>query len=429
MIVETDALLDSRLDGDLHAKPIPPESRPIVPGVWRAVAADPAESDSLLAGLDHWLRRSALPIWWELGADHHGWGFHENLDARGRAAEPARRARVQARQAYVFARAGRLGWEGPWAPAVARALDALEVVFKRPDGLYRRLADTDGAPLDQTALLYDQAFVLLALSEAARVSPHASRHIARAEALRERLESFRWEAGGFRETAGHPFQANCHMHLFEACQAWLTVDGVDPAPWRRLAQEIADLATARFFDAEHGVLHEAFDSRWAVLEGKAGGWVEPGHQFEWAWLLSQWRRTEGGVDPALIRRLYDAGRAGFDPRSGCIVNRTTETFRVIDGDSRLWPQAEWLRAAVTMWRAEPDARYAADAALAESSIQRYLHTPLKGLWCDVLTREGLFRNQPAPASALYHLIGFLRPDAATAVRPSDSARAIASRAA
>src|SRR5258708_3866201 len=57
---------------------------------------------------DHWLRTTALPLWWSLGADHQGGGFHELLNLDGTAKSSTRRARVQTRQSYVFAKAGEM---------------------------------------------------------------------------------------------------------------------------------------------------------------------------------------------------------------------------------------------------------------------------------------------------------------------------------
>jgi mannose-1-phosphate guanylyltransferase/mannose-6-phosphate isomerase len=413
VIAENGSILVCGLDSDQAVRSV--AGHPLAVGrSLEAVEDGPAAAERALKSLDRWLRDSALPVWWALGADHDGWGFHETLSLTdGEATAPGRRVRVQARQTYVYARAGRLGWPGPWRAAVAVGLDALEGKFRRPDGLYRRLVDSRGAPMDETAELYDQAFVLLAFAEVAKLSANRAAPIfpdlvARAEALRAAIQSFRWRGGGFREAGARPFQANCHMHLFEACQAWLGVEGVDHGPWRALAEEIADLAKSRFFSPGCGVLHEFFDEDWRPLPTSAGGHVEPGHQFEWAWLLDQWRGLGGAVDRELIRTLYAAGRAGRDPGRDVVVGAMSEGFEVLDGGARLWPQTESLRAALMMWRMAGRDEFAEDAVAAARALWRYLDTPITGLWRDIQGVDGRFSEQPAPASSLYHLIGFLR---------------------
>jgi mannose-1-phosphate guanylyltransferase/mannose-6-phosphate isomerase len=369
---------------------------------------EPRSPVSLFEDFDLWLRGSALPVWCTLGADHGGWGFHETLSQHGRAAEVVRRARVQARQAYVYARAGRLGWRGPWRAAVARGLDALEQQFRRADGLYRRLVDENGAALDETALLYEQAFVLLALSEAAKVGTDAPSVIARAERLRDALEAYRWPAGGFRETGGQTFQANCQMHLFEACLSWLTVPGIDPGPWRVIAERIAALFVRHLFSHSQGVVREFFGADWQVLEPPAGGVFEPGHQFEWAWLLDRWRALGGAVEQSVINKLYASGRRGLDPTRRVFVNRMTADFNVVDADARLWPQVEALRAAKMMFDRTGGDEFAEDVRIAAAALWRYLDTPIPGLWHDVEAPDGLFVVEPAPGSSLYHLICLLK---------------------
>ena len=64
-----------------------------------------------------------------------------------------------------------LGWPGPWREAAQHGLDGLVARYRRPDGLYRTLVAPDGDALDETAMLYDQAFVLLALATGRTVRP------------------------------------------------------------------------------------------------------------------------------------------------------------------------------------------------------------------------------------------------------------------
>jgi hypothetical protein len=121
--------------------------------------------------------------------------------------------------------------------------------------------------------------------------------------------------GGWREPAGPEFQANAHMHLLEAALAWETLE--PDGPWARMADVIVGLARARFIDDRDGFLREFFGPDWRPAEGEAGRLVEPGHQFEWAWLLTRWGRLRGdpwGLEAA--RRLFAVGERGLDPARG-----------------------------------------------------------------------------------------------------------------
>jgi mannose/cellobiose epimerase-like protein (N-acyl-D-glucosamine 2-epimerase family) len=112
--------------------------------------------------------------------------------------------------------------------------------------------------------------------------------------------------GGFNESTptDPPLHSNPHMHLFEACLAWNAIDS-DPK-WRALADEIAGLALSKFISAETGALREFFDDQWNPAPGVAGRIWEPGHQYEWAWLLLRWGKLAGRPDAiAAALRMID----------------------------------------------------------------------------------------------------------------------------
>jgi mannose-1-phosphate guanylyltransferase/mannose-6-phosphate isomerase len=341
-----------------------------------------------------WLFGAALPLWWAVGADHEGWGYFERIDLDGRPTADPRRARVQARQTYVYATAGTLGWSGPWRTAARHGLDGLASRYQRPDGLYRTLVAPDGQPADQTALLYDQAFALLALASVQALNASAG---AEASALLDRVEaSYRHPPGGFREAGGPPYQSNPHMHLLEACLAWIEAGG--GARWEALASEVVDLALARFIDPVGGYLREFFAADWSPAPGDAGAVVEPGHQFEWAWLLERWARMTGDNRAAVAaRRLFAVGRRGIDAVRGVAVDTLSPELRITDPRARLWPQTERLKAALIL-QDEPEARASA------ASLWRYIELETPGLWRDKFRADGSFAEEPAPASSLYHLV-------------------------
>ena len=115
-----------------------------------------------------WMFDRALPLWRDTGTDTASGAFHDAVDATGRPVVGPRRARVQARQIQVFCWAGSQGWTGAWAEAANDGLDYFLAKHRRLDGLFRTLTGTDGAALDNTAPLYDQAFSLFALAAIVR---------------------------------------------------------------------------------------------------------------------------------------------------------------------------------------------------------------------------------------------------------------------
>lgn len=349
---------------------------------------------------DTWLRTSALPLWWTVGADHVAGGFREALTPDGRPVSAPRRSRVQTRQTYVYATAGMMGWEGPWRQAAWHGMDYFFSRYRRPDGLFRALVSEAGEPLDETAALYDQAFALLAMATLHQADPGHAALAGEAQRLLQALQSLRHGAGGFREAEPHPFQANAHMHLLEAAMAWMEAGG--GLEWEALAAEIVALALARFIDAEGGFLREFFDESWSPAPSDDGRRVEPGHQFEWAWLLERWaRRTGDGRCAKAARSLYAAGARGVDGARGVAINALDDSFQIVDPQARLWPQTEWLKAACLL-----DDR--PGIVQAAAALRGYLIAPSAGAWRDGVDRSAEIVSQPAPASSFYHIVAACR---------------------
>jgi mannose-1-phosphate guanylyltransferase / mannose-6-phosphate isomerase len=345
---------------------------------------------------DSWLRTAALPLWGAVGVDPETGGFREALTWEGRPFDPRRRTRVQARQAFVFARAATDGLPGPWRAVAERGFDWFAQHARRSDGLFATTLDVRGAQTSSEPHLYEHAFVLLALAALERADE--------AEAVLAALDAFRHPQGGFREAGEHPFQANAHMHLLEAAIAWEQAGG-GPV-WRALADELTDLAVTRLIDPVTGTLHEFFDADWRPLAGDAG-LIEPGHQFEWAWLLAQ---RPGARGVAAARGLFEAGRRGFDPGLGMIVNALHDDLSVRDPAARLWPQTEHLKAALAL----DDEAAALEAA---GAMAAFLDTPVRGVWRERRAAHGGFIAQPSPATSLYHLYLAIRELARFAGEP------------
>nr|WP_263972791.1 AGE family epimerase/isomerase [Brevundimonas pondensis] len=107
---------------------------------------------------------------------------------------------------------------------------------------------------------------------------------------------------------------------------------------------MAGLAQAVFIDPATGRLREFFDEAWRTIGEDHGRVVEPGHQFEWAWLLVQYGRRHNDADALqAARRLYAAGREGVSERHRVAVDALNDDGSVRTTRARLWPQTEWLR--------------------------------------------------------------------------------------
>jgi mannose/cellobiose epimerase-like protein (N-acyl-D-glucosamine 2-epimerase family) len=366
------------------------------------------------ASLLRWLLTEAYPLWSSWGFDEASGAFAESLTPAGPIAGQPHRARVVTRQIYSYARAADLGWSRPDASRlVAAGLEYFLAHYRRSDGLFRTLVADDGTTLDDRAFLYDQAFVLLALAESQTLLGRQPELLQIAQFLRVALyERMKKASAGFSSGVPDalPLQSNPHMHLLESALSWSRVDG-DPA-WQALADEIVPLALTRFIDAGTGAVREHFDANWSPLAGIPGRIVEPGHQFEWAWLLLCWGKATQGEAYRAAQRLVQIGEA-HGIREGIAINALLDDFSVHDGEARLWPQTERLKAAVRLAAMTREPHYWSMAAQAAAGLRRYLDTGVRGLWYDRLTVDGQFLQQPAPASSFYHIVSAI--DEVTAI--------------
>ena len=151
-------------------------------------------------------------------------------------------------------------------------------------------------------------------------------------------------------------------------------------------------------DARSGALLEHFGEDWLPLAGAEGRIVQPGHLFEWAWLLQRCGSERANTAALRLVRLDE--RHGV--RGGVALNALLDDFSVHDAQARLWPQTERLKRA----GAARGQRREYWAAVVESgrTLQRYLAVLPEGLWYDTLTVNGRFIAEPSPASTLYHLV-------------------------
>jgi mannose-6-phosphate isomerase len=270
--------------------------------------------------------------------------------------------------------------------------------------------------------LYENAFYLFALAQLR--ATHADRYPIAAtaqrtlERLRQRLGK---RIGGFEESdpPSLPLKSNPHMHLLEAALAWMRMaDGAAQAPWIALGRELVGLCLTQFRDASTGAIREYFGYGWQPAAGDDGRILEPGHQFEWAWLLLQWADTPQCTEAerAACRRaaeqLIELGeRWGVDAVRGIAINELWDDMTVKDAAAKLWPQAERLKAWCALLersqtRAEAE-RASGRIAAAAQGMMSYLRTDAPGLWHETCAADGSFAAGPSRASSFYHIVGAL----------------------
>lgn len=355
--------------------------------------------------LTAWFFDVAGPLWLNRGVAENDLAV-ERLGDEGQALDLAQRARVTPRQVYVFSVLEALGAPGAGGRAV-RLMQGFQRRLLRPDGLYAPSFHRGASDADSPPLLYDQAFGLLGLAAAFAVTANAAWRDA-ALGLLAALDAHLGADEGFRSSpdAAGERHSNPHMHLFEAFLLW---NEQDPSgPWRERADRIGALALGRLADPRTGCVGENFLADWSRHSDGDLDWLEPGHQYEWAWLLCRWAR-QGGSPVALSAAKTMAAFAevhGVDPARGVAINRLDRSGNALDRRARLWPQTERLKAGATLFAMTSEPIWEKAALQAVSAIRRYVDaSPFAGGWRDCMDLDGAFDREPVSASTLYHLAG------------------------
>ncbi|MBN8832597.1 MAG: AGE family epimerase/isomerase [Sphingomonadales bacterium] len=347
-------------------------------------------------------------------------GYVERFGWDGSRLDPGfKRVRVTARQCYVFSHAAIGGMEGA-LEAARMGADLLLQRGIRDDGQFVSRFASDGTVLDPATDLYDVAFGLFAMAWWYRVSGDERAVVAAQRSIVHLREDLRSPSGrGYlaREGDAGPHQQNPHMHLFEAAIFLAAFTG--KAEFAELADELFGLAEAALFDVESGTLAEFFDADWRRGGAAGPARIEPGHHYEWVWLLNRYGALAGRQRAFEIAdRLFDFARAyGHDEgRTGLIVDAVDENGAVLQSDLRIWPNLEYLKALVSMRERHGDGAHW-DEDVVEATVRRihaYFLTrqadgPASvlpdGLWIDYLDGVSLKpKGDHVPASTLYHIM-------------------------
>lgn len=360
-----------------------------------------------LPSLARWLTGQALPFWATVGRDAVHGGFHERMTpALQPTGEDLKRLRVQARQIYTFAHAVQLGADKALLDAAWAGFEFVTQHGWHKDGGWVHTVHADGQHLDDRRDAYDHAFFTLALGWLHRVTGDST-----VKHWLDRTLSYVDERLGDTATASMfedslrslPRRQNPHMHMLEAALG-LQALGVEPVAATARARKMLALFRQHFFDAGDGTLVEFFDDSWRPVSPVR----EPGHHFEWVWLLQRAKAVDSGVDlQAAAERLYATGvQLGLDsPAQGAlaVLDEVTADGEPVQTTKRLWPMTELVKANLARFEATSDERYADRARTSWQSMFRYYLREDAPGWVDRIDRDGRDVTNAVPASTLYHI--------------------------
>ncbi len=357
--------------------------------------SDPCPSQPELSNRLEQLRRHfaerIVPLWQGPGWNADMTLPFEALDAQQQPLPVQRyRAMACARQLYLFS--SRI--EQPGAAQRAAALfRSLQRHFHDAEhGGWFYSIDALGQPLDRRKDLYTHAFVVFACAHywgQVREPLVASTLDAALNVVSER---FARDDGLYEASLGQdwsdldsgPLQ-NPQMHLAEAFLQVLAVRE-DHAVQHALEQ-LCNALQAQFIDPRHGLMLEK-------PRGSVDNWFEPGHQFEWFYLLETSTLLRGTPLHASIARAFvHAEQCGV--KQTAVLAMLDVEGQVLDATQRIWAQAEYLRALAL--RPDSEARLLAQL---EAMEQRFLHG---GGWYECRDASGAVSRHDMPSTTPYHL--------------------------
>jgi mannose/cellobiose epimerase-like protein (N-acyl-D-glucosamine 2-epimerase family) len=317
---------------------------------------------------------------------------------------------VQARQIFVCSEGSRIGI-GDWEEVARNALGALQRNFRTEELGGWKYSIGDSAKLESSHYdLYGHAFVVLASAAYFRCSNDKIGAELAEQTVRFIRRHFRHPVRGYFSVldknlrpVGTRLEQNPHMHLLEAL-LWCWNSGIQ---FDGIENDISDLVTMLldcFFDNETGTLTEVFSEDWTP-HPNGGERIEPGHHFEWVWLLSMVIRCEIGVDcvsaKQVMNRLMKWGVIyGIDYERGGIYNVVSRFGVVLNDSKRIWPVTEAIKA-FSIFDANSFRVIGMD--LEELLFNRYLNVD-SGSWNESLDVDLRPTTSVLPGTTLYHIL-------------------------
>lgn len=350
--------------------------------------------------------------WYDAFPDPSTGGFYERL---GKGFKPRyvgnRRLLTQCRQLAMYSHA-HMQRPQHFQPDLKKHFEALIEKYYVPETAGWRFSLGDnGKPADNTYDLYSLTFVIFGLSHYFRATQDDRARV-HARAMLDFIENRFSLPGkpGYAEALDEQLRPinrtrrqNPHMHLLEAClfaeQTW-----DDPA-YSRMSDRLIDLFMTYFYKAEQRQLCEFFTDDLSP-DPVTGQRVEPGHYFEWVWLLKKHatlRQDPARHDRLCLELLDWANRYGWDHVYGGIFDVLNPAGVVLTDTKRIWPFAEALKANALMIDTAPD-RDAIKARMAEMvRVFRECYMQERGFWVEWLNRDLSPATDYMPGTTPYHV--------------------------
>ena len=295
------------------------------------------------------------------GWDHSRGQSRERLQANLTAAPLGdRRGMVVGRQLFFFSHAYRLTADPVYRNCAQHLFeDLIDNFWDETDGGWYFSLTIDNGLSDTTKDLYGHAFIMFGLAHYLAIvhDDKALQWINRSNDIV--LDRFALPGGWFAPATtrdwtplGRTLEQNPHMHLLEA---YLSLyKATKDEGFLRCAARIMSIYTEMLRTPDRSKVLEHLDER-GQASGEKGSLIQPGHLYEWYWLVSEYADIAGLAefksDNALIMEW--ANRHCLDLDAGGIFDLVDTSANIISDRKRIWPMTERIKALTTLVREAP----------------------------------------------------------------------------
>lgn len=368
--------------------------------------------------LSYRLLQRWVPKWHEAFFDPYAGLFYERVNRNFKPLSVGyRRLLTQCRLLAVFSdalsRRPQLAYAGLWPDTLDEVFEGIVTHFHVTEtGGWRFSVDEDRNPLDNNYDLYGHAFVIFALSHYYRASQNDDARVLAAKTASFITNHFRAPGyKGFAEALDdslrpldRPRRHESHMHLLEACL--FAADTWDDPVYARMADDIVDLFTRYFYNSDAQMLSEYFDADLNPQTDKGHIICEPGHYYEWIWLLKKHAARGGDAmayDVLCLHLLDWANKHGWDQEFGGIYDELDPDGAVLVDTKRIWPFTEALKANVLMLDSVSDKIDLKENIARMVAVFNEQYMDERGFWTEWLTRDLQSATDYMPGTTPYHV--------------------------
>jgi mannose-6-phosphate isomerase len=353
--------------------------------------------------------------WYEAFTDGADGGFHERL---GHSFKPVvfdrRRVLTQCRQLAIYSDAYNVTSRATFNPDLNKHFEYISSnYYVAKIGGWAFSVNLENNNKELFYDLYAQAFVIFSFSHYFRATKDIRAKELAYSTFDFILENFIYKnAPGYYEALDESLRPmdnkrrhESHMHFLEAClfayEVW------EDDRFLKEAEHLIKLFTEYFYQEKKAILSEYFSNDLKEpLKDKGHIITEPGHYYEWIWLLKKYENfigQKGKFDILCMGLLTWANDFGWDKSFGGIYDELDHQGNVVEDTKRIWPFSEGLKANTLLLDSSSDKLALKNKISEMVEVFKTHYIDERGFWTEWLDRELKPATDYMPGTTPYHV--------------------------